>query len=154
MVKGKYDFIFCLLPVPATHGHHKAATMLALETVSILAADQRPVILGVNTSKKTDTTKTEFTRLKDYTITELNKDVKPFILDRTVKFGYANALDYKIIVNWEIAEHKSQGTVQAMMNEGDYENFWFFKLNDASGIEKCKTLFEKLKRIPYPSQSH
>ncbi len=32
-----------------------------------------------------------------------------FVTDRTVKFGFRNALDYQVIVNWVIAAHKSQG---------------------------------------------
>jgi LmbE family N-acetylglucosaminyl deacetylase len=154
MLKGKYDFIFCLLPVPETHGHHKAATMLALECVLATPKERRPVILGVSDSEKKDTAKTEFSQLKEYTITAVNKNVAPFVLDRTVKFGFKNSLDYKIIVNWEIAEHKSQGTVQTAMNRGDLENFWYFKINDDSGIEKTKKLFDELKKVPYPSKTY
>lgn len=154
MIKGKYDFVFCSLPVPETHGHHKAAAMLALETVKQLSKEQRPVILGFSGSAKTDTVKTEFTQLKEYTITAVNKTVKPFVLDRTTKFGYKNTLDYKVIVNWDIAEHKSQGTMQILMNQDDYENFWFFKLNNDTGIEKTKKLFDALKQIPYPVKSY
>lgn len=153
MEKGKYDFIFCLLPVPETHGHHKAATMLALETASQLPKEQRPIVLGVADSQLKDTLKV-FTQLGEYAITAVNKNVTPFMLDRNTKFGYKNALDYKIIVNWVIAEHKSQGTVQTTMNNGDHENFWYFKLNDESGIEKTRTLFEKLKHVPYPVKSY
>jgi LmbE family N-acetylglucosaminyl deacetylase len=152
LAKTKYDYIFCLLPVPGTHGHHKAATMLALEIVNALPMEKRPVILGMSTSGKQDTIKTEFTRLKNYTLTEVNENIQPFVVDRTVKFGYKNSLDYKIILNWEVAEHKSQGTIQMEMNQGDYENFWYFKLNGASGIEKTKKLFDELKKVPYPEK--
>ena len=38
-----------------------------------------------------------------------------YFFDKSIKFGYKNALSYKIIVNWEIAEHKSQGTMQLAM---------------------------------------
>lgn len=154
MVNGKYDFVFCSLPVPETHGHHKAATMLALETVNQLPEKQRPIILGVSVSDKKDTVKTGYTQLKNYTMTAVNKKIPPFILDRTTKFGYKNTLDYKIIVNWEIAEHKSQGTMQLLMNEGDYENFWYFNVNDEAGIEKTRKLFEALKHAPYPVKSY
>jgi hypothetical protein len=80
--------------------------------------------------------------------------VTPFVLDRTTKFGFKNSLDYRIIVNWEIAEHKSQGTMQLGMNHGDYENFWYFKLNDDAGIEKTRKLFDALKKVPYPSKTY
>ena len=43
---GDYDFVFGLLPTPGTHGHHKAATILALEAVAALPEHARPVALG------------------------------------------------------------------------------------------------------------
>ncbi|MCX6290925.1 MAG: PIG-L family deacetylase [Bacteroidetes bacterium] len=154
MTKTNYDFVFCLLPVLETHGHHKAATILALETINKLPPEHRPVILGVTDSEKNDTTKTTFVRLKEYSVTAVDTNIAPFKLDRTTKFGFKNSLDYKIIVNWEIAEHKSQGTMQLGMNRGDFENFWYFKLNGERGLEKTKTLFEELKKIPYPSKTY
>ena len=43
--------------------------------------------------------------------------------DRAVKFGFRDALDYQIIVNWVIAAHKSQGAFQMDMNRADREEF-------------------------------
>ena len=154
MMNMKYDFVFCLLPVSETHGHHKAATILALQTVSQLPDEQKPIVLGVKSSSKNDTTQTTFEQLKDYNETAVSKSAPVFVLDRTVKFGYKNSLDYKIIVNWEITEHKSQGTMQMEVGRGDYENFYYFSINEASGIEKTITLFEELKKIPYPSKTY
>ncbi len=153
MTKTNYDFVFCTLPVPGTHGHHKAAAMLALETVNNLPKEQRPIILGMSNSSKGDSAKEEFTQLKDYVLTAVNKNVGAFVLDRTTKFGYKDALSYKIIVNWETAEHKSQGTIQAE-KVSDYENFSYFKINEDSGIEKTKKLFDELKKIPYPVKTY
>src|SRR5690606_25523917 len=48
MQRGGYDFVLALLPTPETHGHHKAATILALEAASRLPADERPVVLGAD----------------------------------------------------------------------------------------------------------
>ncbi len=152
MMNVKYDYVFCLLPIPETHGHHKAATMLALQTAEQLPTDHKPIVLGASESNKNDTAKTIFVQLKDYKETAINKNAPVFMLDRTTKFGYKNTLDYKIIVNWEIAEHKSQGTSQLGMNRGDFENFWYFNINDAAGIEKARALFEELKKVPYPTK--
>jgi hypothetical protein len=77
-----------------------------------------------------------------------------FSFDKTVPFGFRNMLTYKIIVNWEIAEHKSQVTMQLAMNYGDLENYWFFAMNNAAGKEKCKAFFESLKEIPYSSKEY
>ena len=79
-----------------------------------------------------------------YPITNVS-DTIPFMFDRTAKFGFRDALDYKIIVNWLIAEHKSQGTMQLLMNQGDYENYWYLDINDPSKKQKTAELFEKLK---------
>jgi hypothetical protein len=69
-----------------------------------------------------------------------------------VGFGYKKALNYKVIVNWEIAEHKSQGTMQLAMNMGDYENYWFFDMNDKARLEATRQFFEELKKVPYPEK--
>ncbi len=154
MMNVKYDFVFCLLPVPETHGHHKAATMLALQTAEQLPDEQKPLVLGVSVSNKDDTVHTTFGQLKDYTETAIHKNAPIFTVDRTTKFGYKKSLDYKVIVNWEIAEHKSQGTMQLAMNRGDFENFWYFNINGDKGMEKTRLLFEELKKVPYPTKTY
>ena len=152
MTNTKYDFVFCLLPVPETHAHHKAATILALRTVQSLPPAQRPIVLGVSVSNVKDTF--QFQQLKDYTETHVDGKNAMYSFDKTVGFGYRNKLNYKIIVNWEIAEHKSQGTMQLAMNGGDYEIYWFFSQNDPRGKEKCQSFFESLKKIPYRSKEY
>jgi hypothetical protein len=150
----KYDFLFCLLPVPETHAHHKAATILALRTVQALPSDQRPAVLGVSGSSLKDTTPIQFDQLGNYTETRVEGNTAMFSFDKSVPFGYKDKLTYKIIVNWEIAEHKSQGTMQLAMNYGDLENYWFFSMNNEGGAEKCKALFESLKKIPYRKREY
>lgn len=161
MTKTKYDYIFCLIPDPATHGGHKAATMLALRSVKELPAEQRPIVLGATVTELSvmnknvaDTTKKVFTQLKDYAETKIKKDAPVFQVDRKAKFGFKNSLSYKVIVNWEIAEHKSQGTMQLAMNMGDLENFIYFDINADAGIEKTKALFEELKKVPYKTKTY
>lgn len=154
LMNTKYDFVFCLLPSPETHGGHKAASLLALRAVQSLPVQQRPAILGVTGSALKDTTATVFEQLKNYTETKIEGKGPTFNFDKTVGFGYKNKLTYKIVVNWEIAEHKSQGTMQLFMNAGDLENYWFFALNGAEAKEKCKKFFEALKVIPYKSKEY
>ena len=149
-----YDFVFCLLPTPETHGGHKAATLLALRAVQSLPMAQRPIIMGVSVSSKTDTAIQKFTQLKSYSETKINADTAQYRFDMSAPFGYKGKLNYKIVVNWEIAEHKSQGTMQLAMNMGDYENFWFFALNKPEDKAKCNTLFDRLKTIPYKTREY
>lgn len=153
IAKGNYDYIFTLLPVPETHGHHKGATILALETVRDMKG-KKPIVLGGSITRKNDTTHEHFTGLAGYSATTIASGAPMFFFDRTVKFGFKDALDYKIIVNWLIAEHKSQGTMQTFMNGGDVENYWWYDINDPAGIPATKALFERLKNIPYKKKSY
>lgn len=153
MSNTKYDYVFCLLPVPETHAHHKAATMLALRTVQQLPVSQRPIVLGVTGSSLKDTITVQFEQLKNYTETKVEKGAV-YSFDKSAPFGYKNKLSYKIVVNWEIAEHKSQGTMQLAMNYGDLENYWYFAINPTEGKEKCKAFFEQLKKIPYKTKEY
>lgn len=152
LATGQYDYLFCLLPVPGTHGGHKAATLLALRTVRDMKGGKKPIVLAGGVGRKDDTAVTRFQQLKQYTETRTIADTPLVSFDRTAKFGFKSALDYRIIVNWEIAEHKSQGTMQLAMNMGDYEQFWYFALNGQDGIARTRALFERLKVVPYKTR--
>ena len=52
--------------------------------------------------------------------------------DRSTSFGYQNALSYQIVVNWMIAEHKSQGLFQNDAGKHDSEHFWLFAASGAA----------------------
>ncbi len=153
ITEGKYDFVFVLTPTMGTHAHHSATSILALETISSLDINTRPIILGGSGSRKDDSVKFIYKGLEGYPVTNVSDSI-PFVFDCTQKFGYKDVLDYKIIVNWLIAEHKSQGTIQLLMNQGDYENFWYFDINPESGKEKTKELFEKLKINNYKKKEY
>jgi LmbE family N-acetylglucosaminyl deacetylase len=146
MVTNKYDYVFCLLPTPETHGGHKAATILTLKTINALKTE-KPIVLSVSFANKTDTAQQTFTQLKDYGFTKISIGKPSFIIDKTVTFGYNNQLTYKIIVNWEIAEHKSQGSMQNLMNKGDYETYWYYDINDPNQFNKTKLFFDHLNSL-------
>jgi N-acetylglucosamine malate deacetylase 2 len=154
ITKGSYDYIFSLLPTPDTHGAHKGATILALEVVKEMGSGKRPMVLGGSVSSKGDTSRLSFKGLPSYPITSISGGAPVFRFDRTQKFGFRGALDYKIVVNWEIAEHKSQGTMQTGMNRGDYEDFWSFDINDPAMIPRATELFEKLKVNRYKTKTY
>jgi len=100
-----------------------------------------------------DTVKNIYKGLKGFPITNV-RDTIPFQFDRTQKFGFREVLDYKIIVNWLIAEHKSQGTMQLGMNRGDIENYWYLDINPESGKIKTQELFDRLKINYYPKKEY
>lgn len=151
---GKYNYIFCLIPVPTTHAHHASASILALTVVNEMPLDTRPVVLGGTITSIGDTAKFTFTGLPDYPVTKISPDPLTFTFDRTMPFSYMDRLNYKIIANWVIAEHKSQGTMQLLMNRGDYEQYIWFDLNDKNKIEQTKKLFEKLNKVYFKKKTY
>jgi hypothetical protein len=57
-------------------------------------------------------------------------------------------LNYQIVVNWLIAEHKSQGAMQLAMGKGQFEQFWDYVVNGNAGKEKILKLAELLRNAP------
>ncbi len=143
MQEGSYDYVFGLLPTPGTHGHHKGATILALRAAARLAPSKRPVVLGVSVSSEGDSVE-PFTGLPGYPMTTISSGLPSFEFDRRASFGYKNRLDYQMVVNWLIAAHKSQGTMQLGMNRGDREEFWWFDVNDRTEFDRTTALFRQL----------
>ncbi len=153
MIEGGYDFIFTMLPTDETHGHHKAAGIIALQTLSDLRIrSRRPVILGMGGGRK-DAAK-PYTELAGYPVTKVDPGVPVFEFDKLQKFGYNGKLDYRIPVNWLISEHKSQGVMQTYMNMGEKEYFYFFAMNSPDEVERVKTLFDRLNAPPNGSKGN
>jgi LmbE family N-acetylglucosaminyl deacetylase len=149
----QYNFVFTLVPQTTTHAGHKAATILALRAVNSLPVNERPVILAASVFRKTDTLQ-KFHQLYHYKETETVEDTALFKTDRTTSFGFKNQLNYKIISNWEIAEHKSQGVMQKAMNEGDEEIFWLYKINQPKAFSLAQQLFNQLVTVPYKAKTY
>ena len=148
LLRNHYNEVFCVLPEAETHGGHKAATLLALDEIATLPADNRPLIFGAALRDKTDTAK-NFSSLKGYALTQTASSAPSFMVDRTVSFSYLNRINYKIIANWELAAHKSQGATQMTMNDGELEEFWSFNINTSDKKIEADSLFANLNRSPY-----
>jgi len=147
-----YDFVFTHLPVPTTHGHHKAATILALEAAASIEPERRPVILGATVLPDGPAPR-PFAALDGYPSTAIASGM-PLIFDRTQSFGYRKRLNYKISANWVIAEHKSQGTMQLAANRGDLERYWLYKINRPGAAGDAAKLFEALAGQQYPEKTY
>ena len=146
MRRGSYDFVFAHLTVPAFHAHHVAATILALEAAGSLPGE-RPVVLGSFIADSEDPSRfdyADYSGLEGYPVTRVRDDVEPFVFDRKQPLREDGRLDYRILVNWVIAEHKTQGTMQLLMNTGDTERFWYFEINDPGKLARTRELFERL----------
>ena len=122
--QGHYDYVFVLLPVASTHGAHKAASILTLEAVEQLPANNRPVVLGALAANSAEET---YAPLSQYPVTAAVTTTAPLHFDRDAHFGYNSSLTYQIVVDWMIAEHKSQGLFQNRCRQDRFENFWVFR---------------------------
>jgi LmbE family N-acetylglucosaminyl deacetylase len=143
-----YDYVFVHLPIPNFHAHHKAATILALEAAGAVSAENRPVVLGSFIGAKNDTSLTGFTEHPGYPITGVQPGGPHFLFDKTQPLDETGRLNYHIVVNWLIAEHKSQGTMQLLMNAADVERFWYFAANDPARFEDTVRFFERVNQEP------
>lgn len=137
---GNYDFVFTLFPSPETHGGHKAATLTALNAVQA-SAGRKPVVLGCQTSRGEAQPSWKGFQSAGHPFRALPQ---VFVTDRTLKFGFRNALDYQIIVNWVIAAHKSQGALQTDVNRADREEFVILESGAADEMGRASALFQAL----------
>ena len=153
MREGDYDFVFGHLPADVMHAHHKVSTILAMEVAETLEDEIRPVVLGGWFLSHTDSTLFggegasgfTFDMLDGYPITQVSEDVGPFSFDRNQPLGLDGRLNYKIVANWLIAEHKSQGTMQNFLGPRvDEEVYYYFAANDGIGVERTQELFDLL----------
>ena len=139
----QYDAIFTLLPTAQTHGHHRAATLLALEAVSEIPPARRPLVFGVEAHAKQHDA-VQFSGLESIPLTSTATAAPELAFDRTSSFGYNHSLDYQIVVNWVIAEYKSQGLFQMEYGKDEVELFWLFRVSGEDARRRVADLRERL----------
>ncbi|MCG8373891.1 MAG: PIG-L family deacetylase [Balneolales bacterium] len=148
MEDGNYDFLFLMLPFEGFHGHHLAATVLALEAKALLPEENRPIALQTFVRRGEDDPGVEFTELEGHPKTKVMEGVT-FEFDRNQTFGFNNRMNYNIIANWVIAEHKSQGTMQliSQTSEGIIEQYWYVEMNGEEALEQTRRFFEAINAV-------
>lgn len=144
-----YDFVFTLLPTNSTHGHHKAATILALSALKDYSSPSKPIILGCTLADSTAIKPEPFVGLQKYPITAVYNELPSAQFNRNQSFGYNNKLNYSIIANLVIAEHKSQGAMQLAAGKGDIEYFWNYSINSQDSELNIKQLFDRISSTPF-----
>lgn len=148
LAEGDYDFVFTMVPVPSTHAHHKAASIFALEAVNRMAAEDRPIVLAGGSQSAFPPESFEFRMLEGHPLTTLSSEHGPWGFNRNTKLGLDDRLNYNIIRNWLIAEHKSQGTMQTYMTLGDsWETYWLYEMNGADAAESVQELFDAVTDV-------
>jgi LmbE family N-acetylglucosaminyl deacetylase len=140
--KGEYDFIFLMLPFEEFHGHHKASAVIGLRAIKALPEDERPIALQAFIRRGEDPG-VSFRQLKGHPNTKVMEG-EVFEFDRSQTFGANDRLNYNIISNWVIAEHKSQGTMQLLMQTGEsvIEQYWYNEINGEEMLKKTAEFFE------------
>ena len=140
----RYDAVFTLLPTPETHGHHRAATLLALEAAAALPEDRRPLLLAADPCAATAPTEL-YRAIPGEPLTRTVGEKPAFVFNRNATFGYRDALNYQIVVNWFIAEHKSQGLFQTDSGKHQLEQFWLFEASGRDADSRVRDLAAQLK---------
>jgi LmbE family N-acetylglucosaminyl deacetylase len=139
----RYDAVFLLLPSPETHGHHRAATLLALEAAATLPEDSRPLLLAADPCGASEPTEL-FGGIPGQPLSRTRGERPAFVFDRDAHFGYRDALNYQIVVNWFIAEHKSQGLFQTDSGKHQFEQFWLFEASGRDADSRARELAARL----------
>ena len=134
-----YDFAFTLLPRAEGHGHHRAAAKLLLDAVAELPEPRRPVVLGVEAGRIGEPAP-PFAGFGAYPAA---RTYPAFVFDRNARFGHEGALNYQIVANWVVAEHKSQGLFQTDCGKYDAERFWAFSTAPGA-LDRTHDLARKL----------
>ena len=101
--------------------------------------------MGSFTTGMMDDEVAKYTVLDGHPETRIRKDEGPWLFDRNTKLGLDDRLDYNIIVNWLIAEHKSQGTMQMFLGNSGAERFWVYDINSRDAGQKAQRLMRKVQ---------
>jgi N-acetylglucosamine malate deacetylase 2 len=148
---GDYDFVLTLAPSATTHGHHQAATVLATRAVAALPLERRPVCLGVRVESAQGGPPARPEAIAGFPGTRVTSQAA-LVFDRTQPFGHRGRLDYRVLVNWVIAEHKSQGTMQLAMSAGLREHFFLFENGPPDGYGRAAAWLEALAGEQFPAR--
>lgn len=138
-----YDCVFVVLPRAETHGHHQAASLLALEAVQRLDPARRPAVLGAEPGRQ-DAPLEPYTGHHNNPLARTESPVPAYSFDRRRPITQDGAMHYEIVVNWVIAEHKSQGMFQNDNGRHDCERFWLFRGAPAPARQSADALFSAL----------
>jgi N-acetylglucosamine malate deacetylase 2 len=142
LIRGQhYQYVFTILPRSTTHGHHQAATALAVRAIQSLPVELRPVLLGFDTDPAEYVPQAAFDEGQGW------EPKYAFAFDRNVRFGYHDALTFQVVVSWMIAEHKSQGLLQTMHNKDAEEYVWVHQ-EGAPGTNAATSLLFRQLALP------
>ena len=150
---GSYDFVLTMAPSPTTHGHHQAATILAARAVESMDEATRPVLLGAAVETEESGMPAPSLALIGFPETEVYGG-KALYFDRTQPFGHKQRLDYRVLVNFLIAQHRSQGTMQLAMSRGLREHYFVFGVSPRGAHERTAAWLNALAAPQFPMREY
>jgi len=145
-----YQLVLLLLPTLDTHGHHQAVVALTLEAVAELEVEDRPAVLGVRTVPSGTETPGTFVELNGFPLTRTTSPEPVWNFDRRTALSCHPSLDYSIVVNWVIAEHKSQGFFQLEFGRRTHEHFWLFEASGEAGAARWRDFIQTMEQDSRP----
>jgi len=150
---GKYNLVVILLPAPETHGHHQSVAALTLETIAELEAEERPAVLGVRAATSEAGDSLAFSELNGFPLTRTTSAKPVWGFDRRTPLACHPSLDYSVVVNWVIAEHKSQGFFQMEGGRRTHEHFWLFEAGGEAGAARFQDFIQTMESNSVPRAS-
>ena len=149
LAAGDYDFVLTMAPSATTHGHHQAATIL----VARVDEGERPVLLGVSVESETSGPPTAPPALSGFPETAVDAG-EALVFDRTQQFGHQRRLDYRVLVNLVIAQHRSQGTLQLAMWRGLAEHYFVFSGAPPDAHARAAAWMQALAQPQFPVREY
>lgn len=146
---GDYDFVLTMVATPTTHGHHQAATILAARAVERMDEERRPALLGAAVETEDRGIPVAPLALPGFPETAVIGG-KALYFDRTQPFGHKDRLDYRVLVNFVIAQHRSQGTMQLAMSRGLREHYFVFTVSSPGSAQRAAEWLDALAQPQFP----
>jgi LmbE family N-acetylglucosaminyl deacetylase len=143
---GHYNLLLVLLPAADTHGHHKTVAVLTLEAIAGLEAEHQPAVLGVRTAPSNTGELVGFSELMGYPLTKTTTQEPLWSFDRRAPLACHPSLNYGIVANWVVAEHKSQGLLQLENGRRTHEHFWLFDAGGKPGAGRSLDFVQAMER--------
>jgi N-acetylglucosamine malate deacetylase 2 len=141
-----YNLVLILLPTSDTHGHHQTVAALTLEAITEMEVEDRPAVFGVRTVPSDVVEALTFSELTGYPVTRTTGTEPFWSFDRRSPLACEPSLNYSIVVNWVIAEHKSQGFFQLENGRRTHEHFWLFAAGGKAGAARAREFVRTMEQ--------
>ena len=110
-------------------------------------------LLGVSVESETSGPPTAPPALSGFLETAVDAG-EALVFDRTQQFGHQRRLDYRVLVNLVIAQHRSQGTLQLAMWRGLAEHYFVFSGAPPDAHARAAAWMQALAQPQFPVREY